>query len=174
MSLAVCFILFWINILIGLKKKAAVQKQEDVKFTVTDILQKVNTLIQFISFMSEKTFARTEFRPRDTPCIYILNRMLGVMPRTGRRGTGFKLKNYNLWLGFGKKLDLNTHLQCWPNFVTYIFVSATTLTEEVYGKHFVIQTLQALYSEFEVNVLVWPYHRHIITIICLWAIYLSV
>ena len=44
--LAVCFILlYWINILIGLKKKAAVQKQEDVKFTVTDILQKVNTKI---------------------------------------------------------------------------------------------------------------------------------
>ena len=76
---AVCFILFWINILIGLKKKAAVQKQEDVKFTVTDILQKVSTLIQFISFMSLRTFARTEFRSKDTACIYVLNRMLGVM-----------------------------------------------------------------------------------------------
>ena len=54
--LAVCFILFWINIgvLVGLKKKAAVQKQEDVKFTVTDILQKVNTLIQFVAFMSQR------------------------------------------------------------------------------------------------------------------------
>ena len=67
---AVCFILFWINILIGLKKKAAVQKQEDVKFTVTDILQKVNTKI--IAY-------------------------------------GWDLE---------KKLDLNTHLKCWPNFVT--------------------------------------------------------
>ena len=54
-----------------------------------------------------KTFARTEFWPNETLCLYVLGPVLRVIPRMGRKGAGWTRKNV-----YGA--DLGKHKICIP------------------------------------------------------------